>query len=87
MRRDPKLRQDLLRDGLEAMLSGDIAVAKTILSDYINATVGFSGLAKAARSHSKLTGLNAMQQGRSWRPDCWNRVVPKRWQRSAQHTR
>jgi hypothetical protein len=29
------------------MLSGDIAVAKTILRDYINATVGFSGLAQA----------------------------------------
>lgn len=29
------------------MLSGEIAVAITILRDYINATVGFTGLAKA----------------------------------------
>jgi DNA-binding phage protein len=33
--------------GLEAMLSGDITLAKTILRDYINATVGFSSLAQA----------------------------------------
>jgi DNA-binding phage protein len=45
--RDPKFRKELLREGLEAMLSGDIGVAKTILRDYINATVGFSSLAQA----------------------------------------
>ena len=47
--RDSKFRKELLREALEAMLSGEIAVAKTILRDYINATVGFSGLAKATR--------------------------------------
>jgi hypothetical protein len=45
--RDPKFRKELLRMGLEAMLSGDITLAKTILRDYINATVSFSGLAEA----------------------------------------
>ena len=29
------------------MLSGEITLAKTILRDYINATVGFTGLAEA----------------------------------------
>ncbi len=53
VRRDPKFRQELLREGLEAMLAGDIAVAKTILRDYINATVGFSGLAEATHIPSK----------------------------------
>ena len=33
--------------GLEAMLSGEITLAKTILRDYINGTVGFTGLAEA----------------------------------------
>jgi hypothetical protein len=37
----------ILHKGLEAMLSGDITLAKTILRDYVNATVGFSGLAEA----------------------------------------
>ena len=46
-RRDPKFRKELLREGLEAMLSGEITLAKTILRDYINATVGFTGLAEA----------------------------------------
>jgi DNA-binding phage protein len=45
--RDPKFRKELLREGLEAMLSSDRTLAKTILRDYINATVGFSGLAEA----------------------------------------
>lgn len=47
VQRDAKFRKELLREGLEAMLSGDIAVAKIILRDYINATVGFRGLAEA----------------------------------------
>jgi DNA-binding phage protein len=47
VQRDPKFRKELLRMGLEAMLSGDITLAKTILRDYINATVGFTDLAEA----------------------------------------
>jgi DNA-binding phage protein len=35
------------------MLSGDIATAKTILRDFINATVGFTELAEATRIPSK----------------------------------
>lgn len=51
--RDAKFRKELLREALEAMLSGEIAVAKAILRDYINATVGFSGLAEATHIPSK----------------------------------
>ena len=51
--RDPRFRKELLREALEAMLSGEIAAAKTILRDYINATVGFAGLAEATRIPSK----------------------------------
>jgi hypothetical protein len=47
--RDPKFRKELLREGVEAMLSGDLATGKTILRDYINATVGFGDLAEATR--------------------------------------
>jgi hypothetical protein len=39
--RDPKFRRELLREGVESMLDGDIGTAETILRDYINATVGF----------------------------------------------
>jgi DNA-binding phage protein len=50
---DPKFRKELLREGVECMLSGDIATAKTILRDYINATVGFVKLAEHTHIPSK----------------------------------
>jgi DNA-binding phage protein len=51
--RDPKFRKELLREGIECMLTGDIATAKTTLRDYINATVGFTELAEATHIPSK----------------------------------
>src|ERR1700687_612919 len=51
--RDPKFRKDLLREGVECMLTGDTATGKTILRDYINATVGFSEVAEATHIPSK----------------------------------
>jgi DNA-binding phage protein len=51
--RDPKFRRVLLREGVEAMLAGDVATAKTILRDYINATLGFADLAEATHIPSK----------------------------------
>ena len=53
VQRDPKFRKELLREGVESMLTGDIATAKTILRDYINATVGFTELAEATNIPSK----------------------------------
>lgn len=51
--RDPRFRRALLREGVEAMLGGDVATAKTILRDYINATMGFTDLAAATHIPSK----------------------------------
>jgi len=51
--RDPRFRKELLREGIESLLTGDIATAKTILRDYINATVGFAELAEATHIPSK----------------------------------
>jgi DNA-binding phage protein len=51
--RDPKFRKELLREGVETMLAGDVATAKTILRDYINATLGFTDLAGATHISSK----------------------------------
>src|ERR1700738_4330199 len=51
--RDPKFRKELLREGVECMLTGDTATAKTILRDYINATVGFAEVAEATHIPSK----------------------------------
>jgi DNA-binding phage protein len=52
-RREPAFRRALLREAIEAMLAGDLATGKTILRDYINATVGFEQLAEAAEIPSK----------------------------------
>ena len=51
--RDAKFRTALLREGVEAMLAGDVPTAKTILRDYINATVGFTDLGAATRIPAK----------------------------------
>ena len=46
VRRDAAFRKELLRGSVECFLSGDIETGKTVLRDYINATVGFTELAK-----------------------------------------
>jgi len=45
--RDSKFRKELLREGVQCLLAGDSATGKTILRDYINATVGFADLSEA----------------------------------------
>ena len=50
---DPRFRKELLRESTECLLAGDIATAKTILRDYINATIGFPNLADATHIPSK----------------------------------
>jgi hypothetical protein len=44
---DRKFAEALLREGIDAMLSGDVETGKTILRDYIKATVGFEKLGVA----------------------------------------
>lgn len=51
--RDPKFRKELLRESLESLIAGDVTTAKTILRDYINATVGFTELSEATSIPSK----------------------------------
>jgi hypothetical protein len=34
----------LLKEGVECLLSGDVETGKTVLRDYINATIGFEVL-------------------------------------------
>jgi DNA-binding phage protein len=51
--KDPKFRKELLREGVEAMIAGDVATGKTILRDYINATVGFTEVSEATEIPSK----------------------------------
>jgi len=45
--RDPKFREALLKEAVQALLGGDTATGRAVLRDYINATVGFDALAEA----------------------------------------
>jgi DNA-binding phage protein len=53
VRRDSAFRKELLREGVESLLSGDVETGKTVLRDYINATLGFSELAEVTRHSPK----------------------------------
>ena len=50
---DKKFAAALLREGIDAMLSGDLDTGKTILRDYIKATVGFEKLGAATGAPPK----------------------------------
>jgi hypothetical protein len=53
IRRDAVFRRGMLSEAIESLLSGEVALAKEILRDYINATVGFPKLAAATKIHVK----------------------------------
>ncbi len=42
--RDPAFREELLKEGVECLLAGEVDAGKIILRDYINATMGFEEL-------------------------------------------
>jgi hypothetical protein len=50
---DKKFAEALLREGVDAMLSGDVDTGRTILRDYIKATVGFEKLGEATDTPPK----------------------------------
>lgn len=52
-RRDAAFREALLKEAVDALLSGDIETGKIVLRDYINATVGFDKLATATKKSPK----------------------------------
>ncbi|MBV8849947.1 MAG: transcriptional regulator [Methylobacteriaceae bacterium] len=53
VRSDPKFAEALLREAINAMLSGDVDAGKTILRDYIKATIGFEELGEATGAPPK----------------------------------
>jgi DNA-binding phage protein len=50
---DPAFREGLLSEAVQSLLSGDLALGKELLRDYINATVGFPRLAAHTKIHVK----------------------------------
>jgi DNA-binding phage protein len=50
---DAAFAENLLREGVDAMLTGDVDADKAILRDYIKATVGFEKLGEATDTPAK----------------------------------
>jgi hypothetical protein len=69
---DKKFAQALLREGVDAMLNGDIETGKSLLRDTIKATVGFEQLAKAtgapAKSLIRMFGRAAIRRRKTSSP-------------------
>lgn len=55
---DSAFRVGLLTEASECILNGEVGVAKTLLRDYVNATLGFQELAKI--THKKPESLMRM---------------------------
>ena len=53
LERDPEFRRELLKEGIDSLLSGDVDTAKVVLRDYINATIGFPELGRQTRKSPK----------------------------------
>ena len=53
VQRDPAFRRELLREGVETMLNGDVETGKAVLRNYINATIGFVELAEVTHRSPK----------------------------------
>ena len=50
---DPEFRDALFTEAVNSLLEGDMDSGKAVLRDYINATVGFEGLAAKTGTPSK----------------------------------
>lgn len=69
VQRDPVFREELLREGIQCLLTGDMDVGKAILRDYIKATLGFEELSsltdKSAKSLIRMFGPKGNPQARN----------------------
>ena len=67
--RDPAFRQELLKEGIDCLLSGEVEVGKVVLRDFINATVGFEGLGdltgKSPKSLMRMFGPSGNPQAKN----------------------
>ena len=61
--RDAAFRQALLTEAVEQLLSGELETGKAVLRDYINATIGFEGLAAQTTRPAKSLHRMLSKQG------------------------
>ncbi len=68
-KRDLGFREALLEEGVECLLAGDVETGKSMLRDYINATIGFRELGgltdKSPKSLMRMLGPRGNPQARN----------------------
>ena len=69
IKQDPAFREEMLKEGVECLLAGDMDTGKAVLRAYINAAVGFQELAKltakSPKSLMRMFGPNGNPQARN----------------------
>lgn len=69
LERDPGFREALLEEGVQCLLAGEVDVGKSVLRDYVNATIGLQELpgltAKSPKSLMRMLGSNGNPQARN----------------------
>lgn len=53
LERDTAFRDELFRQSIECLLSGDVDTGKALLRDFINGTLGFKALSELTNTPSK----------------------------------
>jgi DNA-binding phage protein len=53
VKRDPAFREALLTEAVQALIAGEPDVGKSVLRDYINATIGFPRLSELTATPAK----------------------------------
>ncbi len=69
LERDPGFREALLEQGVQCLLAGKVDVGKSVLRNYVNATIGFRELggltAKSPKSLMRMLSPNGNPQARN----------------------
>ena len=69
LQRDPSFRGALLKEAVNCLLSSDVETGKSLLRDYVNATIGFGELGeltdKSPKSLMRMLSQNGNPQARN----------------------
>ena len=69
LERDPGFREALLEEGVQCLFAGKVDAGKSVLRDYVNATIGFRELggltAKSPKSLMRMLSPNGNPQARN----------------------
>jgi hypothetical protein len=67
VKHDGAFRKGLLRDAVESLLAGEVALGKELLRDYINATVGFPQAGQGYPVAREEPASDVWTEGKSYR--------------------